>query len=154
MPIAPAAIFLQSSLAVRAIAARWSVKMHQAASSVGEFAGVNASRLVTQPTMHAALLSMLVYVGEPDKLHCLHESTCIKVPCAQQVQSYTVANENVDGGCNQHENDNMCFVHLLFVVLRCQTNLNIALSCASVCRTCMCYLHMRKPPGSFWPGQR
>jgi hypothetical protein len=37
----------------------------------------------------------------------------MKVPYAQQVQSYIVANENVDGGCNQHENDNVRFVHLL-----------------------------------------
>ena len=37
----------------------------------------------------------------------------MKVPYAQQVQSYIVANENVDGGCNQHENDNVRFVRLL-----------------------------------------
>ena len=152
MPIAPAAVFLQTSLAVRAIAAH--AMARENAWSVGELAGVIASRLATQPTMHAALLSMLVYVGDPNCIimHHLHASTCMKVPYAQQVQSCIVANENVDGAISMKMTT--CALSTCFAVLRCQTNLNIALSNVRLSAELACVTCKWEPPGSFWPGHR
>ena len=138
MPIAPAAVFLQTSLAVRAIAAR--AMARENACSVGELAGVNASRLATQPTMHAALLSMLVYVGDPNciiYMH-LHAWRCLT---RSKFNLILLPRMLMEGAISMKMTT--CALSACCAVLRCQTNLNIALSCASVCRTCVCYLQMK-----------